>query len=253
MNANHTAWCISQNVAAIEHESVTCEVHFARPDSGITNLRVGGVLHEGLHILGVDLKRWSEDDMPPLADVWVRGGDLVATYEQTAQRPFRVQVYWRLREATSAACTFDLEVSVQTSLLDILAQLTSSSRLPPCALLRPTHGTEFVPIDLGVECRQELTPQAGPGIVVARFDDSPWSYAEMTHPIDFRRDLVSQAAADGADAGTLLRHWLFAADLEKGVILRARVRGAFVPRAHDVSCATREYGRFVDAPLPLTT
>jgi hypothetical protein len=41
--------------------------------------------------------------------------------------------------------------------------------------------------------------------------------------------------------------------LEKGVILRARRRGVFVPRANDNEAAARCYEAFAKSPPPLTT
>ena len=50
-----------------------------------------------------------------------------------------------------------------------------------------------------------------------------------------------------------LSHRLFAERLEKGVILRSRIRGLFVPRDHDTELAQSEYRRFAASEPPLTT
>jgi hypothetical protein len=56
-----------------------------------------------------------------------------------------------------------------------------------------------------------------------------------------------------AEQGGRLRHRLFVSRLEKGVILRARVRGVLVIREDDCSLAAAAYHRFVKSPPPLTT
>ena len=50
-----------------------------------------------------------------------------------------------------------------------------------------------------------------------------------------------------------LTHRLFAERLEKGVILRSRIRGLFIPRSHTDELARHEYRRFAASKLPLTT
>jgi hypothetical protein len=52
---------------------------------------------------------------------------------------------------------------------------------------------------------------------------------------------------------TQLRHELFSERLEKGVILRARVRGVVLERADDVRHAAAMFNEFLHAELPLTT
>jgi hypothetical protein len=70
----------------------------------------------------------------------------------------------------------------------------------------------------------------------------------MVHPADARRDRLTRDVA-----GLRLIHHLFADELEKGVILRARLRGALLPRADDQRLALDAYRGLLDARLPLTT
>ena len=67
---------------------------------------------------------------------------------------------------------------------------------------------------------------------------------------------ISQMPADAGDAGprlARLRHELFGQVLEKGVILRARIRGQFVPRADDQKAGAAAFAMFLATALPLTT
>jgi hypothetical protein len=70
---------------------------------------------------------------------------------------------------------------------------------------------------------------------------------EMVHPIDFRG---STATSAGGSVG--LSHDLFEQKLEKGVILRARIRGALVKQESDIDCAMAALGGFSAAEPPLT-
>jgi hypothetical protein len=51
----------------------------------------------------------------------------------------------------------------------------------------------------------------------------------------------------------VLRHRLFLDELEKGVILRGRVRGLLLERERDRSATAEAYTQFAGSPPPLTT
>ena len=75
----------------------------------------------------------------PSVDCFVRGNDFVATYAETADRPFRAQIYWRLVENDRSGgdhraepiAALELIVSVQTSRLDIDTALAVCTTLGP--------------------------------------------------------------------------------------------------------------------------
>jgi hypothetical protein len=52
---------------------------------------------------------------------------------------------------------------------------------------------------------------------------------------------------------TKIEHHLFAEPLEKGVIMRAQARGVLTLTANDDQAIAAAYGKFLAAPLPLTT
>jgi len=70
----------------------------------------------------------------------------------------------------------------------------------------------------------------------------------MVHPLDCPDDQI-RCPAEGAPFE--LTHRLFARPLEKGVILRSRVRGLWVTRDRDVSVAAESYRRFAVSEPPL--
>jgi hypothetical protein len=70
----------------------------------------------------------------------------------------------------------------------------------------------------------------------------------MVHPADFCRDELTHET--GQNPRLRACHRLFAAPLEKGVLLRGRVRGIFVPRIDDLAIAAAAYTRFAaEEPL----
>jgi hypothetical protein len=191
-----------------------------------------------------------------LEDVYVRGSDLVATYAATPGRPTRVQVYWRASAKPTLAgldsLSIDLQISVQTHLLDSDPALNTSSSFQADEILRLLKPTvaEFGRDRLA--CAED-----SPSCVLVRLAGSEFSYAEMVHPADHRRDTIAAEWTSDEPPKPIQRykltHELFLPPLEKGVILRARVRGVFLPRTVDESTTFAAYSALISAEPPLTT
>ena len=135
-----------------------------------------------------------------------------------------MQAYWRIVEFGSVENTvvIELQVSINTGLLDahpivdVVAHLTGAKS--------PTNEAEpmrFV------------------------FDATGWSYSQLVHPDD-----PCRTASTATLQGLHVTQRLFDRFLEKGVILRARVRGAFALSAANVDAI---FAEFAESPLPLTT
>ena len=145
-------------------------------------------------------------------------------YAPTTKRPVECQARWRVL----CEGVVDLEVSTLTpGKWDGLAVQT-------CTRFSVTEPEKEVHID------QSVTP----GIVIYRPTGQQLSYVEFCHPHD---GISLEVKHDKADY--TVRYRLFGLDLEKGVILRGRLRGLLVPRAVDVAAAHAAYERFiVEAP-----
>ena len=107
-------------------------------EQGLRSLVLAGRRLSILQILGVDLGGAGTSPAGALAtevsEVYGRGRDLVASYGQTSGRPLAVQIYWRSVDIAARLpdCqAVDLQVSVQTSLLDSNPELATTSTLPP--------------------------------------------------------------------------------------------------------------------------
>jgi hypothetical protein len=128
--------------------------------------------------------------------------------------------------ATEILAAFDLIVSVNTSLLDDDPRSAACSKI-----LRASDVSEVEP-----------------GAFAVRFGDANYCWLEMIHPSDDCQSVVETLSRDGVE----IRHELFRRRLEKGVILRARVRGALVRNTLATEIATTAYERFASAEPPLT-
>ena len=232
-------------------------MNVAAPCEGLGRLCVAGQTRAGA-IFQWTLPRETQRDTLGEIEVYVRGEDLIASYDAAGQEPFRAQVDWRAltpNNNLTALGGVDLIASVQTQLLDSHPELTVSTSLAAGELLALSDADAgvFEPVVLKDEQPVELAAQSGAGCVLYRLSaaDSaapPCSYAEMIHPSDvgpvtIRRDPTGLVR---------LEHRLFSSFLEKGVILRARLRGVFLEQALDETAALAWYRALVENKLPLT-
>lgn len=157
-------------------------------------------------------------------DIVIRQDTISVKYAPTTRRPVECQARWRVVPEG----VFDLEVSTLTpGKWDGLAVQTLTS-------LSTTRPQEEVQIDSGVN----------PGIVIYRPLGQQISYVEFCHPHD---GIAVEIKSDVTT--TTVRYRLFGLDLEKGVILRGRLRGMIVPRSIDTASAHAAYERFIrEAP-----
>lgn len=321
-------WKIAGLAAALQSASLTASLSIDRPADGLRIESLRGEPISGVILFGVQLESGSasrsaassapSDAANPLAtsstvapiDCFIRGDDCVATYAETADRPFRTQIYWRLIDcamaradsansdcscrAVAPIAALELIVSVQTSRLDIESALAvcttfghvaswqlldaaedcesacgtaaggqsaATRRGPLAPSLSPATGSgeparpespaegKGEPESLGASTKARGEWDS-PGCCVIRPVGAMPSYVEIVHPADFRQTTIDWMSE--SPPVVRLAHRLFAERLEKGVILRSRIRGLFVPRGHDEELARREYRRFAQSALPLT-
>lgn len=138
-------------------------------------------------------------------------------------------------------------------MLDSRPQLTVCSLLPASDCWRWTGpGPDAVPCAAiacppAAECSFSATD--GTGLFRCRLAGGRLDYVEMVHPVDFHRSTLAAAGA----TGTRLSHRLLGGELEKGVILRARVLGLLVSSSTDNATLAGYYRAFEEEALPLTT
>lgn len=257
------SWLLQQSRAELSLPPWRAQIDLAQPRTGLTNIGGAGRMPATEHLLAIELDASSTT----LDDCYVRVGDLVATYPQTESRPMRVQVYWRVDPSTAPSLPWmavDVQISVQTSLLGIPTPLSTFSRVAASEVWRLVDADRgafqaLEPPSLGAARDSiQISPTEGPSCLLFRQAGADWSYAEMIHRADFQRDELTASSgppASGDLPGAWLgyRHHLFPESLEKGVIIRSRLRGAFLPRQDDQRHLAECYAAFLDAPPPLTT
>jgi hypothetical protein len=166
----------------------------------------------------------------------------------------QVEALWRLVRPTVSdkfIAAAELLVSVQTCGFDGQPELIVQSRLSKTEPLRllDAEAAAYQPSVPAPKAPLVVRPEDGPGCLMFRLPGGGLSYGEMVHPADFRRD---ELARFNENASTMrVHHRLFDDRLEKGVMLRARVRGVFVPRDDDAHSIAESYLAFAAAEPPL--
>jgi hypothetical protein len=256
-------WSLNGNVAQLAYGKLAGRVDVSRPDAGLRSTALDDGYTPCLLFCtrrankststsnsgqGCPSKVW------PLtvADAYIRGNDLVASYGSNDEWPYSPQIYWQARTLESIQGTLaslSLLVSVQTHLLDTHPRIEVASQVPSGDTLFITIGENGV---AGIEpVKQDATivPHGAMCCVLWRLPAAPASYVEVVSTSDVR----AVEFVPGPRGGWLARWQLFAEFLEKGVIRRARVHGVLVPRENDTEMALECCRAAEQCPLPLTT
>jgi hypothetical protein len=197
----------------------------------------------------------SGDGSPPwplrTTEAYIRGHDLVASYEPAADWPFSPQLYWQadtMRHVAEVRASLSLLVSVQTHLLDTRPRIAVASQLPPGELLLISPHCDGGSRAEIVSDDRRVHPTTQMCCVLVRPRESQITYAEIVAPSDFQVLHVRPQ-----DSGTSIEWELFSEFLEKGVIRRARVHSVLMPRDNDIDLAAACCEATKRLELPLTT
>jgi hypothetical protein len=216
------AWRPEQNhfVGTLDSLAVRCD-----PQQGLAV----SASHLGLtlpRILGVEIVSTREQGPMPLAEpdappeVVCRQDILWAQFKPTPRRNVECHARWRVL----GPGILDLQISTLTP------GQWSGLMVQSC--------TTLLPGDVHL-----LITDALPMLLLQPFGSSG-SYVEMVHPHD--------GVGIESDGKGAFRFRLFGHDLEKGVILRGRLRGLILPRDGDEQIALEAYDAFVKEPPNLS-
>ena len=249
-------WHLQEQLARLQVDRLRAIVDPGQPQQGLAEISVGADRLSGARLLGIATDSSSAGEETLGVENHVRGADFVSSYKESPNRPVRFEARWRAITPTpEEGClgAVELLVSVQTHVLDGRAELSVRSGLSVSETLRllDPESLGYQPLDPRSVGPITLQPQQGPGCLLFRLPGVDLSYAEMVHPADFRRGQLSSGPEQ--HGAIRLSHQLFPERLEKGVLLRARLQGVFLPRRQDVSIAAACYSAFAAAEPPLST
>jgi hypothetical protein len=261
--ASNCIWKVDDSRAELRCGLVSGCVDLSHPELGLHEPAIsdrsfsGSILAVAPSIVGLQVSKENAVEVPAanlwrVGDSYVRGGDLVATYEPRNDWPYTTQIYWSVMQSDSlegVLSSLSLFVSMQTHLLETWPRLCVHSRLVADETLRLTdvshQGSGVETVDEG---RHTFQPIGKACCVLRRLTGTNVSYAEVMPASDFRQVLVSRASNGACDTS-----WeLFADFLEKGVIRRARMQAVFLSRQNDIANAAALCQEIDRRPLPLT-
>jgi hypothetical protein len=245
---SQSPWQLDKYQALLTLGQMRGAIDLLKPEQGL-QLRLR---EYAVDAMSVGLPSVSASQASTVLDAWVRGGDLVATYAENENRRTRGQVYWRAHEFAHGNERFpaiDLIASVQTSLLDSDPGLTVRSRVAAqkVLLLTDIDSGRTAPLDWGAADTVRLAAPTRIACCIFQLDGKS-SYVEMVHPADFNESELRRSRNSEIE----LSNSLFPGRLEKGVILRSRIRAIFVPTDIDARLASACYADFA-ASEPILT
>jgi hypothetical protein len=242
-NTPDAVWQLQSHQAQLNINGLAANVELGFPMLGLNNLEHQGVQVAGC-LLGVSKLKTNKSTGYQFSDVFARGEDLVVNYPQTDTCPYSMEVYWRAR-SNKQAVIIDLLLSLETPLLESFPGVTTRSQITANeAWLVSNDGAPATEIS---DFQTHSVEQEPIGVVL-RPQDTGWSYVEMPHPDD-PGELKISASTEGQIA---IERQLAGTFLEKGVIRRLCMRGAFVPREGDLLVAQQLFKELAAETPPLT-
>lgn len=204
-------WELDGHRAILHTGRLVGMIDLTQPSRGLTAIRVDGAAIVG-SLMGVDVsstetRGTSADEPWTIADAYIRGRDLVATYREPRELPFNLQLYWRTIDAADGTPMIDLICSVQTPLWEAHPGVkVESTVFENRSYSKCGDDAGTLRFDLMVAA----SPQSG-------------TYVETSRKGDFN---IPEGVAKQV---TSCKHWQYGPQfMEKGVIRRLQLRGAFV-------------------------
>jgi hypothetical protein len=248
-------WRLNGHMAKLAHPQLRGLLDLARSQRGLHELEVSGIRFEGTGLLGVGISGDSLDASAAPSECHARATDLVAVYRAAPERPFEVELRWRicpLHQPAAPLPAMELILSVRTELPRHQPELATQSVLAGGEALGLLSGEEdaFAPLVPAAGAPVRFDPLSGRPCWLLRPVEAPWSYAEMLRPSELKHGelgLLSDVEGERDRRGQFfrLRQRLFVGELEKGVLVRCRVRGMFLPRQDDARRAAAAFAAFV--------
>jgi hypothetical protein len=245
-------WSLRGNVAEWRCGKLSGRIDASRPDMGLHDVTFDGGQQTIDLIRAYRSDITGEESWPlPVVESYLRGNDLVASYQATDDWPFSPQLYWRANSlcvVDGVLASVSLLVSVQTHLLDTVPQIAVKSQMPCDETLFVSAIGSAHPSTVRIDSSPMIPTANEDCCVVSRLSDLPLSYVEIIPAGDFHAISLRNEGN-----GAAFEWRLFDEFLEKGVNRRARVHAVIVPRESDVEIAVACCKAIDGLELPLTT
>jgi hypothetical protein len=243
-----TSWKLAGNSAQWADGSAVLSFDQTAPGNGLSVFTPPVLTEPALQLFGT----WLHDDDrsgPGPAATRVCAASIHATFAEKHHLHVETQVRWRVNRADVGYTSIDVVVSVGTQALSAFAAFGLGSLVKSSDILVPKNSALDRSQDwIHVDSVGDVATTQGTPCTLFRLPGTGLSYVEMLHPSDLGSHEVSRDPDTGR---AVIRHQLFSCPLEKGVILRARLRGALLPRDSDQAAAAAMFAQFATSDPPL--
>ncbi|MFZ5828875.1 MAG: hypothetical protein ACOY3P_02250 [Planctomycetota bacterium] len=247
-------WTIHDDRAVLELPGLQGEVHLLVPALGLHRIRCHGCEYPQAQLLGVVGDSIANPTRGDVIEWHVRGCELVAAYRPAADTAMRVDAVWKamMTEADVPAPALELMISVHTQLLEAWPELSAVSRWPGELVLQlaECESEGFNAVRLAPAQPTALGPDAGAPCWLVR-EPTRWGCAQMMCPADDQGSTLTYWPAP--EAAVRLTHRLFARQLEKGVLLRGRIRSLLMRATEEDATVAGLFRAFTAEPPMLST
>lgn len=244
-----SGWQLASSHAQWRSDALTFAFDWAQPERGLALTHVSLPTACEPRLFGLILPSRQESLDAARLPLSACGSLLCATYDAAESFPVQTDVAWRVGAPSpqSGLTIVDAVFSISTERLNVHPRFSVRSLIPAVEVLTATEPLEAACWKTWTPS-QEDPPQATESpLVLFRLPGKTFSYLEMADPVDSR---CCRLTGHGHKAVGLDRT-LFAATLEKGVILRSRLRGILLERAEDMRHARAAYADFIRSEPPL--
>ncbi len=246
------SWNLAEGAAIAIHPPWRCELDPQHPERGLTVRGLDSRFWENARLFGFQARS-------TFSEAYTRGDDLVLTGQPLGDEGVRTVVYYRSpASATSASAhiagdCLDVQFSVQTDRLDENPRMWVEHRFEAPRVLGLDGSSDWTPT--AGQAARELSPEQGGCLLLVAADET-MGCGLIAHPDDVVA--VELVAEDSAAVRRLVvRQALFPDRLEKGVLVRARLRLVILPPSEVRETAVRRvraaFEDLLAMPLPLTT
>ena len=186
----------------------------------------------------------------------LRGQTLIATYAPLGWGAIWVQARWTLLSEDTVDLMVEVQARTVGELIGLEVMILSAlGELPTDGGHRSVDPRDPRSASLSYDGREtDLSALVtGPPVgalgpwCVPKSRREGWTYAEFSHTND-----VSRRILEGKLPFQVARHALFGHDIEKGIVLRARLQAAWLPKPTAMSEIEKKFDRFRSEPLPLS-
>ena len=238
-------WQPQGSCALLHGGAISAALDVAQPSAGLALRHTAQAGIDSLRLFALGLPRVGPGgEAEPPAEWYIRGSDLVAVYPESDVCPMEVDALWRAccpNAPDPRLAIVDLILSVRTNLACARAALTVASSVPGAEVFRliDAGNAAYSQVNLRPDATVHLDWAVRPSCLY--FPLPAAGYVEMVHPSSVCTDELVACDRGGQ---VHLCHRLFGQGLEKGVLLRAWIRGVLLAGAEQKRCAADCYAEF---------